>query len=88
MAIADIEALSSRAADMMDLAGLTSRERCELMNMAQGLASKDAATAAGVPIETVRACRSRVYAKLGVRRAGMLISMLEVLAVATSSSVG
>ncbi len=86
MSISDAETLSARAADMMDLAGLTPGERRELMNMAQGVASKEAAIAAGVPIEVIRACRKRAYEKLGSRRAGTLISILEVLAEASSAA--
>lgn len=80
MPIPDIEMLHSRAVEIMNVADLTPAERSEAMNMAQGLASKDSAAAAGVPTDTVRACRGRVYKKLGAWHAGMLISTLEILA--------
>jgi FixJ family two-component response regulator len=78
--------LSSRAADIMDLADLTPGERREPMNMAQGVPSKDAAFEGCVSLESIRVCRTRIYKKLGAWRAGRLISMLEVLATATASA--
>ncbi len=86
MPIPDIETLYSRAEEIMNAADLTPAERSEVRDMAQGIASKDSAAAAGVSAETIRACRRRIYKKLGVCRAGMLISMLEMLAGATTST--
>jgi DNA-binding CsgD family transcriptional regulator len=80
MPIQDIEMLYSRAVDIMVLADLTPAERSEVMNIAQGFDCKDSATAEGVSTETIRACRKRIYEKLGALHAGTLMSTLETLA--------
>ncbi len=73
MPIPDVHKLYSRAIETMNVADLTPAERSEVMKMAQCLASKESAAATGVSSETARACRSRIYEKLGAWRAGMLI---------------
>ncbi len=79
MPIPDIEMFYSHAMKLMGLADLTPAERFEVMSMAQGFACKDSAAAACLSTETVRACRRRIYKKLGAWHAGMLISTLEIL---------
>ncbi len=79
MPIPDVEMLAVFAANLMDSGNLTAAERSEVLNIAQGLACKDSAAAEGSSIETVRARRGRIYLKLGVSRAGDLISALQML---------
>ncbi len=88
MPVPDFEMLYARAVNMMDLADLTPAERSEVMNIAQGIARKDSAAAEGVSAETIRACRKRIYQKLGAAHAGTLISTLEMVAGATPGSRG
>ena len=85
MPLPDIEMLHSHAVKLMGLADLTPAERSEAMSMAQGLACKDSAAAACLSTETVRACRKRIYAKLGAWHTGMLISTLEILVSANTT---
>ncbi len=85
MPIPDMQTVYSRAVKIMNFADLTPGERSEAMNMAQGFACKDSAAATGVSTETVRACRKRIYKKLGAWQAGMLISTLEILAGANTT---
>jgi DNA-binding CsgD family transcriptional regulator len=79
MPIPDIEKLYSHAMKLMGRADLTPAERAEVVSMAQGFACKDSAAAACLSTEAVRACRRRIYEKLGAWHAGMLISTLEIL---------
>jgi DNA-binding CsgD family transcriptional regulator len=58
----------AHAADIMDLADLTPGERRELMNMAQGVPSKNAAIEGGVSIDSITVCRTRIFKKLGAWR--------------------
>jgi DNA-binding CsgD family transcriptional regulator len=80
MPIPRIETLSVFAAKLMDRANLTLAERSEAERFAQSMACKDSASAVGLPTAAVRACRKRIYEKLGVLRAGDLISALQMLA--------
>ncbi len=80
MPIPRIEALSVFAAKLMDSANLTLAERSEAERVAESIACTDSASAVGLPTEAVRACRKRIYDKLGVLRAGALISALQMLA--------
>ncbi len=75
----DIEILSPFSAKFLEGTSLTPAERSEVLRMAQGFACKDSAAAEGSSIETVRARRGRIYLKLGVSRAGDLISALQML---------
>ncbi len=55
---------------------LTPAERRELLGIARGAGCKDAAQAAGISPETVRARRKRIYRKLGVPGAAEIIARL------------
>ena len=79
MPIADVEMLSTFAAKLMDGANLTSAERTEVLNVAHGVACSASAAAQGSSTKTIRERRKQVYAKLGVPRAGDLISALQML---------
>jgi DNA-binding CsgD family transcriptional regulator len=79
MRIPDVEMLSAFATELMDCADLTPAERSEVLNIAHGLACNASAAAEGSSAETVRERRKQVYAKLGVTRAGDLISALQML---------
>ena len=72
----NIEVLTTFTAQVLGTSSLTPAERSEVLRMAQGLACKDSASAAGVSPETIRARRKRIYRKLGVPGVGELISRL------------
>jgi DNA-binding CsgD family transcriptional regulator len=60
---------------------LTPAERREVLGIARGAGCKDAAAAAGISPETVRARRKRIYRKLGVPGAADLIARLLAVSV-------
>src|SRR6266536_726551 len=72
----DIEILTPFAAKFLEGTTLTPAERAEVLRIAQGFACKDAAAAAGVSPETIRARRKRIYRKLDVPGSGELLASL------------
>jgi DNA-binding CsgD family transcriptional regulator len=62
---------------------LTPAERAEVIRMAQGMATKEAAAAAGISIETARARRKRIYRKFDVHTCQQLLSKFLVEAIET-----
>jgi DNA-binding CsgD family transcriptional regulator len=79
MPIRDVEMLSAFAATLMDGANLAPAERSEVLNIAHGLTCRGSAAAEGSSIDAIRERRKQIYAKLGVTRAGDLISALQML---------
>jgi DNA-binding CsgD family transcriptional regulator len=81
MPLIDIEILSPFCAQAMEGTKLTPAERGEVLRIAQGFACKDAAAAAGISPETIRARRKRIYRKLDVAGSNEVISSLLARAV-------
>ncbi len=55
---------------------LTAEQRREVLDIAGGVGSRDAATLEGVPVETVRARRKIIYRKLRLSGSSELMSRL------------
>jgi DNA-binding CsgD family transcriptional regulator len=81
MPLIDIEILQPFCAQAMEGTKLTPAERGEVLRIAQGFACKDAAQAAGISPETIRARRKRIYRKLDVAGSNEVISSLLARAV-------
>jgi DNA-binding CsgD family transcriptional regulator len=71
-----IDLLTPFASSFMRGTNLTPAERGEVLRIAQGFGCKDAAEAAGISPETIRARRKRIYRKLDVEGAGVLIAKM------------
>lgn len=76
----ELEALVRVSKPVADGSRLSPAERTELIRIAQGFTCKDAATAAGLSLDTIRARRKRIYHKLNVASATETLSYLLALA--------
>lgn len=80
MSIPDPELLAFLTAKYLEPIQLTAAERREVIHIAKGFACKDSATIDGRRVETIRARRKHLYAKLHVSGARDLLSTLLALA--------
>lgn len=75
----DTEMLTALVAKLLRHAKLSHEERREVLHIARGLASKEAARIEGVPVEIIRTRRKVVYRKLHLSGGAELLSRLLAL---------